>query len=71
MDKNLNLGTKCFPLILRSTTRVRTCVCVCVCVCLWADSAPDLALTVVKNELAVRPVAFVQVLHDVVRRGCK
>ena len=43
----------------------------CARVCLWADSAPGLALAVVKNELAVRPVAFVQVLHDVVRRWCK
>jgi hypothetical protein len=40
-----------------------------VCVCLWADSAPGLALTVMKNELAVGPVAFVKVLHDVVRCG--
>jgi len=52
-----------FPLNLRSRKRVRTCV------CLWAESAPGLALTVVKNELAVGPVAFVKVLHDVVRCG--
>lgn len=65
MDKNLNLRAKCFPLNLGSKNHMRTCV------CLWADSAPGLALTVVKNKLAVRPVAFVQVLHDVVRRWCK